>query len=489
MSDREAIVELSRLGSELLGLWYASSRAREKWQAVELGLFPDVRLREIAKHVNAGVDPEMLPQMVGRDGSGHLWPDPGAAIDMLVECPATGRSVTQLVDAMRAQREILDVRKGLALAIAKLDEDGVDKTIDELVKLRPSSAAGMLELSIEQMFQPLGPIPWVVKGLGIAPGAPAMLAGYGGKGKSWLAQTIALSVASGRDIGGHLPVKKGRVVHLDYEQGKRETSARYQRLARGLDIGPSDLEGNLKTYIHPQLMMNDSRSEETLIRLCDGFDLCIVDSLSASTSGLDENKSEMRAPIDVMSRVSERLQCSFLILHHIRKPGSDDKEFSWEDLEYAIRGSSAIQNACGSIWVFHQPPRSLDVNIGQVKARASKRANPLSMSIVDITADPGDPAFGGVEIRIDEVPEDNQERQVTLDRHRVMAESQKRIVAYLKGHPNASTTMVHNEIGIRKTALLGCLDGLVYAGHLEAIEGKRGSKTWVLTESGAALPD
>src|SRR5690606_22848452 len=57
--------------------------------------------------------------------------------------------------------------------------------------------------------------------------------------------------------------------------------------------------------------------------------------------------SEIRRPLDMLSRVSERTGTVFLVIHHARKPGQGETAGS----RYGIRGSGSIYDACSTVIV------------------------------------------------------------------------------------------------------------------------------------------
>lgn len=202
-------------------------------------------------------------------------------------------------------------------------------------------------VSVEELLAPLSDVPWLVPDLGICPGAPVLLAGYGYAGKTIAAQSFAVAVASGTRAFARFFCRQGRVVHLDYEQGKRLTVERYQRLARAAGVYLAEIADSLDVIVHPSLYLDSAAPEDALVRACTGAVLCIVDSLRACAPSLDENSSDMRRPLDMLARVSERTGCVFLVLHHARKPSKQDPPGA----RYAIRGSAALFDACGSVFV------------------------------------------------------------------------------------------------------------------------------------------
>jgi hypothetical protein len=200
-------------------------------------------------------------------------------------------------------------------------------------------------ITIEALFAPLPPIKWVCQGLELAPGPATILGALGGAGKTFLAQDLALAVATGTAAWEAFECSSGKVLHLDYEQGARLTAERYQRLARARGIAPEQLKGLLDVIVYPETRIDADESQEWLSRESEGASLVIVDSFRAAATGTKENESEAREPLDMLGRVSENTGAAFLVLAHARKPGEGDDGPS----RFALRGSSALFDAAQSV--------------------------------------------------------------------------------------------------------------------------------------------
>jgi hypothetical protein len=198
----------------------------------------------------------------------------------------------------------------------------------------------------KELAEPLPPIDFAVQYLGLAPGAPTLIAGYGGSGKTMLAQYILLCVASGRALFGLYSVGQGAVLHLDFEQGRRTTQERDQRLARTEGVDLESLGDQLNVIADLGFTLEAPDAFERLVELCKGKKLVLVDCLRACAPTLRENDSEVRQTLDLLGRVSERTGAIMLVIHHARKGNDDDS-----DSKFSIRGSSAIYDACSSVFV------------------------------------------------------------------------------------------------------------------------------------------
>jgi hypothetical protein len=243
-------------------------------------------------------------------------------------------------------------------------------------------------LEAADIFAPLPPVEWTCKALDMAPGAPLLIAGYGYTGKTVAAQDLALAVATGTEAWGAFPMKQGRVLHVDYEQGAYLTRLRYQRLARARGIDPRALDGRLAVVTFPGWYL-DSDPRDELVRLCEGVTLAVIDSFRAACAHTDENASEARIPLDRLTRISESTGALPAVLHHARKPARDHAGGA----RMSVRGSGALYDACGSVLVF-AAEKGEPVAVTHEKARITGRLHEdFRLWIEDAEID-GDPEAG-----------------------------------------------------------------------------------------------
>jgi len=224
-----------------------------------------------------------------------------------------------------------------------------DSPLDALWKHIDSQAGPWNLLNVPALAEPLPPIPWLCEPLRLAPGAVSLIAGYGYSRKTMALQSLALSVAMGRDVWGLWSCRKGRVVHLDYEQGRRLTSERYQRLARGMGTELAELDEHaMKVACLPRIYLETQAAVDSLLPVVQGAALVIVDSLKAAFPHADENSSDVRSYLDALSHLSERTGACVAVIHHARKPNAQNGGTA----THAIRGSSSLFDACQSVYVF-----------------------------------------------------------------------------------------------------------------------------------------
>lgn len=250
-----------------------------------------------------------------------------AASVHIVHMPAPHKDLT---DAVQAGLDIKAILRAAAVEESEAAEEALRNR-----KTRITTA---------QIFAPIPPTKWTVEGLQICPGRPTMLLGFGYSGKSLFVQSIALHVAAGRRAFDRWDVTKGKVLHIDFDQGLKATKKRYQRLARGHGITLEELEDRLEIESHPpDLRLLAPGAADMLEKVVAGHSLIITDALKGLTSGIDENESSIRDHLDLLTPISERTGASFLILHH---EGKGDPE----DGRMAGRGSSSIYDASGSVF-------------------------------------------------------------------------------------------------------------------------------------------
>lgn len=179
----------------------------------------------------------------------------------------------------------------------------------------------------EVIFAPLPPYPWLISGIHLAPGRMTLLNGYADVGKTVIAMSISLAVASGRPLWGLFrPARTGIVLHMNGEIGSYIARERYQRLAKAAGIDSAELiaSGNLRLANYPAVRLDDRDFEAEMLKACEGVTLVIIDSLRAFSGALDEKDKEIGVALLMLARVSEATGTTFLVLHHNRKPSKDN---------------------------------------------------------------------------------------------------------------------------------------------------------------------
>lgn len=199
-----------------------------------------------------------------------------------------------------------------------------------------------------------------------------VLAGAGGSGKTSFCGALARLVLEGRSIevkGKHRPVAKGRVLWVSSDTNDVDfrdvlVNAGLMSLDEEGAYAPLWARGALDYWPGFQWTMITAL-ERRIAKLRP--DLVIIDSLASCnrTTGIDENSAAVANPIyDLQQLVLDR-PVTFFVLHHLNKGG-------------AIRGSTAIEAACSSVWRMARPSdeqcaaNSLDVSTDRIISPGSK---------------------------------------------------------------------------------------------------------------------
>jgi hypothetical protein len=328
------------------------------------------------------------------------------------------------------------------------------------------------------IFEPLTPINWSCKDLCIGPGRPTLIAGYGFSGKTLCSQDMAFSVAAGERIWGKFFAQQGSVLHLDYEQGEHATFRRYQRLRYARGITADQLGDRLSVSCFPRFYLTDPDAEDVLLEECKGLRLVLIDSLKAACKGIEENSSEIRAYLDILTRVSEQTGTAFVVIHHAGK-GSPDR-----DKRESVRGSSAIFDACGTVLKLSTSAAyaPIKVEIAKVSASASgKKEDSFHLLIEDVPDDDALDMQAGLQLVYQTDEQVCPPESPDAARRAISA----RILEALRREPGLSGREIGQLARIRRADVGPTLDYLVRTQQVERASriGRGGGERWqVITQ-------
>lgn len=210
-----------------------------------------------------------------------------------------------------------------------------------------------------------GPVPerkWLVQGL-IPVGKPVLLAAEGGAGKSFLMLDLALKVASGDQdtlwMGQRVNHQhSGTIVMLTAEDDADELKIRLhgidsdQRAKRGGDkllVIPLPDHGGafpIVTYKNGEPKASDRWRELTKeLSKIEDLSLVIIDTFNATMHGEENSATTVQEYMREASIMCGSIGAALLVTHHIRKGDSQNPIRNLEDMQNAIRGSSALPSA------------------------------------------------------------------------------------------------------------------------------------------------
>lgn len=360
-------------------------------------------------------------------------------------------------ESRRAGARMTGFPKMAELGVAFSPERPRELTAEELLveaeadTLSVETFGGVRVLSAKAIATAEIPEPnWLSQALVMAPGAPSLITGYGGSGKTTFVQHLAICVAQGEPLLGQHPVRRGPVVHIDHEQGPELTQKRYQRL------GLSE-RADLRLFSLPAWSLANPEQQTEFARLAASArnGLVIIDSFLASCREYledGENSSDARAPLDFLTRVSVATGATILVIHHSRKDRSDRMT--------SARGTSAITDAVSLHVTYektdHGPRERPTLKVG--KTRHEPPAGALLESVEVAIAPRGAPADGGYTL-------------VTVDAGAVAnaraEDLRTRVVSLLATGWRGSRNALVSELKTRRVDTLAAVAELVQDGTIE----------------------
>jgi len=200
---------------------------------------------------------------------------------------------------------------------------------EPLVPNRPHSVASPTEakpkiFSLQELLSwELPPTRWAIPE--ILPEGLTLLAGKPKLGKSWLALSAALSIASGGVALGTQPVTQGDVLYLALEDNARRLQARTRQLLSSISSVPGGIDFALDW---PRLGEGGLASLEDYLKEHPGVRLVVIDTWArvAPPSG-ESRRSQYEGDYEALSplkHLADTYHVSILAVHHLRKTGSSD---------------------------------------------------------------------------------------------------------------------------------------------------------------------
>jgi hypothetical protein len=193
-------------------------------------------------------------------------------------------------------------------------------------------------IGADEIFAPLPDREWLCARLRIEAGSrPTVIAGPPDAGKSMIAYSYAVASASGTAWCGVHPVAQARTLILDKEVGQ-STRRKVQRFARAADVSRADLGDQLRIAIHPPITLEDANAERVLRATFKGFELVLLDSLTAFAGNLEEHTPALGKRLLMLGEIASDMTLAIVLLHHTNAAGG-------------VRGSGAIRAGAENIWI------------------------------------------------------------------------------------------------------------------------------------------
>src|SRR5579863_9262304 len=201
----------------------------------------------------------------------------------------------------------------------------------------------------------LPPVRWAVPE--ILPEGLTLLAGKPKLGKSWLALSLALSIASGGVALGKQPVSQGDVLYLALEENARRLQTRARQLLASMSEVPAGLDFALDW---PRLAEGGLSCLEEYLKTHPNTRLVVIDTWAKIAPRTDTRRcTQYEGDYDALTplkRLAETYHVSILAVHHLRKTGA-------ADVLDEITGSTGLTGAVDGTLILKRDRGQMDATL------------------------------------------------------------------------------------------------------------------------------
>ncbi|MBS0375035.1 MAG: AAA family ATPase [Proteobacteria bacterium] len=346
---------LACIGIGGVDCWKTDGKPIKEWDAFEL----DGRVVDVTFDSDILSKPRVKAAAVEL---GEFLESRGALVRIRVLPDVTGEGKTGLDDFLvrRGPQSYLDTS---IVASYDLDHEFIAswrKTSSMPVRIELST------VSKEWLMTPLPRAEFTVEGL-LPRGTVGLLVAEGGAGKTHLALSLAMAVATGTPFLGR-SVRRGSAVYLGLEDPldvlRRRVEAAFSRYARAhpdkkdayraallKHLYVTSLVGDqlhLVSPFHGGVVQNTATADHlgAKLREINDLELVILDPLARLHGGNENDNAVATAIINAAERVRGAANCTMLIPHHTGKVAASGKH----EHQYSARGASALSDGARVVW-------------------------------------------------------------------------------------------------------------------------------------------
>jgi hypothetical protein len=190
--------------------------------------------------------------------------------------------------------------------------------------------------------------------------ALVLLAGKAGVGKSFISLHIAHAVASSGKVFDHFDVEGSKVLIIDEENNP----SCYKQRVEAMGLNPLD---NIDCMCLSGFKLDTRKHLEFLDKILEsnGYKLVIMDCWTNLIANVDENKAtEVSNILSALRRVAYERNCTFLLIHHLRK----NLPYLVNEID-ELRGSSTLVNEPDMVYLIQMDDATGQRLIKTIKAR------------------------------------------------------------------------------------------------------------------------
>lgn len=281
---------------------------------------------------------------------------------------------------------------------------------------------------------------WAVPGL-IAEGV-TLLVGPPKVGKSWLALNLGVSLAAGTPALGLIPVEAGPVLYLALEDTPRRLQNRMRKVLAGQ---PASRDLTLDTYCPPMPEGGDTYIAGWLNENA-GARLVVIDVFTKVRGrppiGTGSAYEADYAAIGIIKRLADAYAVPIVLVHHVRKAGSDD-------FLATVSGTNGLAGASDAVLVLERARAQAD-GILHVTGRDVEEADHA------LSFDPGIGAWS----LLDGPAEDH-----------LMRDTRQLISRYVRDYPGSKPASIAEALNLTATTARQTCKRMADAGQLRAETG------------------
>ena len=169
--------------------------------------------------------------------------------------------------------------------------------------------------------------------------------------KTWASYTMAIACATGQKCGPFTPTAAVPVLYIDLEGAGKPTARRRDMLVAGGMVPKTPWPPNQFhiSFNRPFELTNEAHVNELADFVAtNGIQLVVIDTLSKSVPGMDENAAKDMSKVVRHVDKIKRMGSSVLLLHHMKKNYQHEAGIPLNPTA-ALRGSSALDGAYDQI--------------------------------------------------------------------------------------------------------------------------------------------
>lgn len=235
---------------------------------------------------------------------------------------------------------------------------------------------------IKELIKPLGEtlkngIPemkWLVhnlvleRGITIFAGPPACM-------KSYLAQQMALNVASNTTYLDQFKTEKGNILYFDEENGEQALIRRFAQLRNEDEETEEDLN-NINLIVFSGLKLDEEDYIYALELLINEYkpNLIIFDSMVRLMTGEEDKSGAVKQVFEGLKALMENYNISIVILHHTRKNGTGS------DLR-SLRGSSDFGAFADVVLMIEKTGHQVKITMEKNRHIDTSEIKPFSINV------------------------------------------------------------------------------------------------------------